>query len=58
MLFFTAAHRSAACRVTAQVRGCWCTSAAKLLQLALGDVAADTCNERSTRRQTAAEEQS
>jgi hypothetical protein len=58
MLIFTAAQRSAACRVTAQVSGCWRTSAAKLLQLALGDAAADTPNEHSTRRQTAAEEQS
>jgi hypothetical protein len=47
MLMFAATWRSAACRVTAQVSGCWRTTAAKLLQLALGDAAAGTANERS-----------
>jgi hypothetical protein len=51
---FTAAQRSAACMVTAQVSGCWRTTAAKLLQLTLGDAAADTVKEHSNRQQTAA----
>jgi hypothetical protein len=57
-LMFAAAQRSAACRVTAQVSGCWHTTAVMLLLLLLGEAAAGTAKDHSIGRQTTAARQS